>query len=482
MKSSLKTALFASLSLIIATGLFLQNVQAATTPLQATVRIEIYDANNTLLSFGSGTIIDPDGHILTSQKAVERLDLNRGLIARICLSKDETSTPTCNMRATLIAANATTDLALLQINSIQSGNFWTSIEEQILKTGYKFPFISWNQNASASEDIHLGDALKLLSYPAIGNASLGQVNVEVSGFARTLKQGKTAPNLVRVDKKFATNQAGGGIFSASSTLVGVMTFAKDPSGMLGSFTSLPVINTFLRDSLGASYFSKDHQFVLLSSLTGTYNGLLPTNHCPAYATVEAGSNVCRCNAGFFAVGNTCIVGNAYCSVTFPNKGRYDDYLHTCLCRGADGVEATCVKTPPPVVKPTPTPTSTKPVPPPGPKPPVATTTTKPVVAPAPTPVATHGPQFFCPVHATYNAKTWSCVCDASWSKNTAGTACAFNAAPLSANDLNGCEVIGNKLTRRYYGKNNAAMKSVVLKDTLCFATEAGAKKARYRKG
>jgi hypothetical protein len=333
----------------------------------------------------------------------------------------------------------------------------------VLKTGYKFSFADWNKNATTSEDVHLGQTVIGYNYPSTGNVSVQQLSTNISSFARTMIQGKSVPNFVWVDKKFTSSQFGGGIYANSGLLVGIMSSRKDPNGTLGSFTSLPVINAFLQRNLGNNYLDKNHRFVLLSPLNGVYAGTLPTQKCPAYATLEAGSNSCHCNSGFFAVGNSCVLGTSYCHAVFSPQSRYDDSLRACFCPNGTNGEQFCRK-----AVPMPTPIVPAPI--------KTTPTSTPVIPP------TRGTQIFCPAHASYNVKTWACTCDASWSKNIAGTACVFTATPTSVDDLASCDIVGEKTSKRFFLKGNAIVRNFPLKNLQCFVDDKQAMSAKYRKG
>lgn len=394
--------------------LFLSPVQALTiNELKTTVRIEITNDQGKYISFGSGTIIDPDGRILTNAKVVEVLQKYPSYTTTICVTASEVAAPTCNMRATLLKVKPAVDLALLQVNSVKVGNFWISPEEYTLRTGFKFGFIKPDATVLTTEGVKFGDDLKVLTYTATSTATLTQVSADASGFVRGREKGKSVPYLVKVGTRITNGLGGGGVFTPAGKLVGIPAYNKNATAPNGTFVSLPVINSFLKESLGESYAAKTYPFVLTSALGGVEAGYLKTNSCPNYSQIEGGGSVCRCNSGFFAVGNACIAGGAYCPLVYGTNARYDDFLRSCLCPSGSG-QSTCVRAP---VKPVTPPTPAKPV--------------TPTPAPAPTkPAPPKVPTFSCPANATYNAKTWACACNSGWVRDLKKNACV--AKPLPA--------------------------------------------------
>lgn len=320
----------------------------------------------------------------------------------VCLAKSETEVPLCNMRAVLVKTRPASDLALIQLRTTLFEKRWISLEEYVLRTKSKFSFATPDFKKLTEEGVRLGDGVKIISYGQNSSSTVNLISGEVSGLLRGLSKGKSIPSMVRLNSSFVMSQLGGSVFNASSTLIGITTVVKDKTTPNGLFVSLPLINSFLRDTLGNDYLAKKMPFVLTGKLEGVQAGLISTNICPSFS--QRVGNVCRCNSGFYAVGNTCVLGMNYCQIQFGTNARYDDYLRVCKCPTTQG-ERTCVKAPAPAPAPKPTPAPT-------PKPPVpakpATTTAKP---------------FYCPAHASYDAKTWTCVCDKGWTRDVKKNAC-----------------------------------------------------------
>jgi S1-C subfamily serine protease len=446
------------------------------------VRIDIPAPLGTSTSSGSGVMIDQDGRVLTSYSAVAKLVKDKVTKATICIAKDEFSLPTCTFEAALLKTNAGSNLALLQIRRVLSHNEWRSVEEEKLRTGFSFPHVTLNKSTS-TETVGLSDDLFLLDYTLNTQSSITQYIGHVTGFERKTVKDKLVPWVVKTDVVSSLKSAGGAVFNDKNELVGVPTMVTSSSNGYALFTSLPVINAFLKEALGTAYVNNKFSFVFDGSFIGVQGGGLNSTSCPESSHAEAGNKTCTCNNGFFAVGNACILGANYCQIMYP-KSSYDIFLKACTCL-VNGETRICpenlrkVIQVPVVSKPVaPTvatttkitsPTSTKAVPP------TKVTSTKPLPTKATTTAAIKS------TSSTPSGVEVACKKNAGWSYVKKTNVCVPVGKLSKQADLALCNVVAMPATKYYFLKGNAVMKRMTYKNKLCFVDEAAAIAAKYRK-
>ena len=482
-------SLFAAFLLVLGVHLATASAATSSTPvipppatLTGLVRIELRNSQGNVLAFGSGAIIDPDGRVLTTNDVISKWQKNKGVTLWICTTKKETDAPLCNMTAVILKNDAGKNLALLEVRRVQIGDTWLMLEEYATKTKFHFTPVTFPLTATTTDEgIHLGDSLKAMYYAKTGASTISFTDLAVSGFDRAIAKNISVPNLVRTSVTFRAGTGGGGVFDASSTMIGIPVFTKEATSTEGDFISTPVINQFLNVSLGKEYVNRKTPFALTGSLLGVSGGVVTSTFCPDYSSPEGTGNRCRCHQGFYAVGHACVLGNNYCALHYPGS-RYDIFMKSCQCDNKDGSRV-CRE-----AVSTPTPTATKPstpakqATPVSPSTPVvAVTRTKPATSTSST--SNSSPAHpLCPAHASYNAQTWMCTCDKTFAKNVTGTACVLNGIPTSTSTIMGCDFVGNTITHLYYKQGHAKIKTFTPKNAVCFATPTLAMRARYRRG
>lgn len=357
------------------------------------VRIDIKDSNDKLLSFATGVVIDPDGRILTNERNIRKWKQNANAIASVCITKNDIDAPNCPFRARLIDSSESLDLSLLQVTQGNNKGDWMSIEEYVLRTRFAFSPIKTDWTVTSQEGVTSGDRLSVFNFLQSGDASITQTGTQVTGFARTSKNGKSAPALVRVEGASSVQSTGGIFIDTNGTLVGIATKTSTDNANTSSFTSLPLINQFLKKNVGTNYLAKKELFLLNGPLNGVFGGSVQTTSCPMYSTKTSGKT-CSCNDGFFAVGNSCVLAQSYCPLVYGKDASYELGLKACLCPEKDGRRICTKNVLPPLMKP-------------------ATT----VVAPSPTKT------FTCPTNASYNPSSWACECDKGYVRDTKLNAC-----------------------------------------------------------
>ncbi len=161
---------------------------------------------------GSGTLISSDGLILTNAHVVsdfyeEYEDLSVAITSRT----DEP--PEVAYLVEIIAIDYALDLAVVQITSDLDGN-------PVIET---FPFVALGD----SDEIEIGDELRILGYPGIGGETITLTNGVVSGFTAERSVGGRA--WIKTDATIAGGNSGGLAVDSKGRLVGVPTIAASGS-------------------------------------------------------------------------------------------------------------------------------------------------------------------------------------------------------------------------------------------------------------
>lgn len=181
-------------------------------------------------STGSGTLVSPEGWILTNAHVVEALGGGKEKELVVACTLDPHDAPLELFRAEVREFDETRDLALLQITKGFYG--------QPLPQGYKFPTIALGDPAALA----IGDPLLLVGYPSTGSlGSLVTLHVTrgiVSGFDRA------APGmLLKTDAGITGGNSGGAALDEHGALVGVPTMmvelASGQAGYVHPWTWMP---------------------------------------------------------------------------------------------------------------------------------------------------------------------------------------------------------------------------------------------------
>jgi len=298
--------------------------------MQSVVRIEVRKNRNTVVSWGSGVILDANGSILTNAQVVKRaqqypLDYTLTICSTVTLS----SSPSCALHAVVTQTSEQADLALLQVSEVLTKEFgWISLDEYRLRHGKNpqgMSIATLHTTSTNAFPAELGEAVRIFGYTGAGKTMMSFIKADISGFETSLVHGVDLKARMNVDTKIAPGYAGGAVIDAEGRMIGVASASSTVPSM-GSVTTLPLIGSFLRDSLGSAYVSTTH--LKLPSLEGVFGGYLPkAASCPMFSSLDSSSRLCQCDTGFFAVNNTCIVGAVYCKI---KGGDYDSYRQACL--------------------------------------------------------------------------------------------------------------------------------------------------------
>lgn len=157
---------------------------------------------------GSGTVVTPTGLILTNRHVLELEDGHASRVY-VSFSRDARSQPVQSHVAVVVEQSERLDLALLRITEDIHGNV---IEK---------PQFTWLPLATAMPE--LGDRLRCLGYPAIGNSpSIGSITLTsgvVSGFATR----KGNVDWIKTDCLISAGNSGGMAINDQHELAGVPT-------------------------------------------------------------------------------------------------------------------------------------------------------------------------------------------------------------------------------------------------------------------
>lgn len=183
---------------------------------QTVVRVLPLDprTGNPLGSLGSGTIISPEGYILTNYHVVSEARgnsfTNAFEFARIDVSPNARSEPAAKYIAEFVDGDKRLDLALLKIVGDAKGNR--------LPTGSTYPFMPIGD----SNDVLITEELQIFGYPGFSGRSLTATEGIVSGFLA--EDGKSGgESWIKTDAKISPGNSGGAAFNENGELVGIPT-------------------------------------------------------------------------------------------------------------------------------------------------------------------------------------------------------------------------------------------------------------------
>lgn len=172
--------------------------------LLATVEV-LTDAGN-----GSGTLISPDGWVLTNHHVVESdsgLPVGAGqLVVSLCL--DPKQPPAELFRGSVVMADPELDLALVKIE--------TGLYGQPLPAGYVFPYLELGN----PEAVLIGDSVSILGYPGVGGlgsrATVSLTRGVISGF-----DSSEGGVIFKTDAEIGSGNSGGAALDRNWRLIGV---------------------------------------------------------------------------------------------------------------------------------------------------------------------------------------------------------------------------------------------------------------------
>ncbi len=219
----------------------------------AVVRIAPADEQGTECWWGSGTVVDASGTILTNFHVVENVpeqcDYHQ-LVISVTDHSDRPPTPTY-----LGAVHAIDPVADLAVVRISSGLHGEAVEPDL-------PFIP----VGDSDSVALGDPLRILGYPVIGGDTITFTEGKVAGFLADTEHGDRA--WIKTAATIAGGNSGGTALDQDGRLVGVPTQARAGEG------AEVVDCRIIEDTNGDGEVTQDDTCVPIG---GFINGLRPVN-------------------------------------------------------------------------------------------------------------------------------------------------------------------------------------------------------------
>jgi hypothetical protein len=325
--------------------------------------VEVRSSGGLLKSSGAGVVLDVRGRILTNRHVIEAKLMTESSSINVCVTQDEGTAPNCLFHAKVLDSRIDPqDLALLQITEVSDKKQgWITLDEYRLRYGAPsfLKHVNLDKSVTKTEPLTLGQDLQFLGYPGTATDTVFYATGIVSGFQKNTYQGSLAPWYVKTDQDVKLSGTGGGAFDKNNQFIGIptKTYAK-----VGYILGRPVINRFLKEVLGADYASSSADALPPNSAVGVFAGVLQTSNCPLYASKGTTGGACACHAGFFAVGDSCIVAPTYCAIKGGTYA-YDGQACTGIVESVPPVVTVPVKptTTTVTVAPKPTVTTTGPI-------------------------------------------------------------------------------------------------------------------------
>ncbi len=180
-------------------------------PFRAVVQVVALDAADKPLWTGSGSVISPEGLILTNAH-IALPDAGEPAPASLLIlqAEQEDRPPQPRFYAEVVQADRALDLAILRITRDTAGN---PLSPETLN----LPYLPLGRAA----DLRLGDELTILGYPGIGGNTITLTKGEVAGFIEEAPYGPRA--LIKTTATLAGGNSGGAALNARGELVAVPT-------------------------------------------------------------------------------------------------------------------------------------------------------------------------------------------------------------------------------------------------------------------
>ncbi len=190
----------------------------------ATVLIIALDAFGDEMNGGSGSLVGPDGYILTNFHVVEGGDT---LVISVNTT-DQNEPPQATYLAEIVDWDADLDLALLRVVSREDG--------RQLPASLNLPAIPIGD----SDVLRIGDAITILGFPDVGGATVTLTRGTVAGFHDDGLGHERG--WIKTDAEISPGNSGGVTINEAGELIGVPTFVSAEAHTLGRIGGLRPIN------------------------------------------------------------------------------------------------------------------------------------------------------------------------------------------------------------------------------------------------
>ncbi len=206
----------------------------------------------------SGTIVTPDGLILTNAHGTTRNASCPGDSIIVSLSVREGEPPVPSFRAFVTQSDPGLDIALLRINAEVNG-------QPITPDELSLPFVE----LADSNEVALDETLFVVGYPGIGDDTVTNIQATVQGFNAEPRGGERSWFKIRgINGDITGPMSGGGAYNREGQLIGIPTTA--PLSRAVDTANCIQIQDTNRDSLINSSDS-------CVPLGGSINALRPSN-------------------------------------------------------------------------------------------------------------------------------------------------------------------------------------------------------------
>lgn len=174
----------------------------------------------TAMSSGSGTVISPDGLILTNNHVIFDETEQKPLDGfEVCVTFDAKKQPLCQYTATLVANNEELDLALLQMEKQDVfGDALPSLK-----------YLDYSPSPAPTE----GQAVQVIGYPASGGETITATRGQISGFDTF-----NGYKYFKTDTDFDHGSSGGTVLDGAGRFIGVPTYIRSYAENVGYFLDL----------------------------------------------------------------------------------------------------------------------------------------------------------------------------------------------------------------------------------------------------
>ncbi|WP_162909487.1 trypsin-like peptidase domain-containing protein [Aggregatilinea lenta] len=158
---------------------------------------------------GTGTIITPDGLIITNAHVIEGAEQ-----VAIALLEDINETPVYEYYGDVIGYDDFTDVALIAIHSDTDGN-------PVRAADLNLPYMP---ATLSPHDVFRGDAVTIFGYPGIGDDYLVVTTGTIVSVENGDLNGERLPLWYRTDAEIAPGNSGGLVVDTNGEFVGIPTF------------------------------------------------------------------------------------------------------------------------------------------------------------------------------------------------------------------------------------------------------------------
>jgi hypothetical protein len=184
------------------------------------------------MSYGSGSLISPTGHILTNHHVVFDADEQAPYEAfEIAITYDLRKRPARRFTARLAASDRSLDLAVLRLNPKDA----LGRDLPALKS------LDWNASISPKQ----GQEVQVLGYPASGGETLTVSRGQISGFDRLNEH-----PCFKTDTDIDLGSSGGTVLDARRRLIGVPVFLRTFAENVGYILDIRAARPWIAAHLG----------------------------------------------------------------------------------------------------------------------------------------------------------------------------------------------------------------------------------------